>query len=63
MADLGADGEPEENRDVVRFVAAAGVLAVMSATLPGLHYLYLHYGIPSVKQVDDPRSPAPRDTR
>ena len=53
----------KKNRDVVRFVAAAGVLAVMSATLPVLHCLYLHYGIPPVKQVDDPRSPAPRATR
>jgi hypothetical protein len=64
MADLGGDGEfPDGRRRCCRFVPATGVLAryVGDAFQPCTAHISIH-GIPPMKQVNDPRSPVPRDS-
>lgn len=52
-----------KDRDILRFVAAAGVLAhyVGDASQP-LHCSYLHHGIPPMKKVKGRSYPVPRDS-
>jgi hypothetical protein len=53
----------KKDHDVLRFVAAAGVLAhyVGDASQP-LHCSYLHHGIPPMKKVNGRNYPLPRDS-
>jgi hypothetical protein len=53
----------KKDRDVLRFVAAAGVLAhyVGDASQP-LHCSYLHHGVPPMKKVGTRKYPLPRDS-
>jgi len=53
----------KKDRDVLRFVAAAGVLAhyVGDASQP-LHCSYMHHGLPPMKKVGSRKYPVPRDS-
>ena len=53
----------KKDRDVMRFVAAAGVLAhyVGDASQP-LHCSYMHHGIPPMVKVGSRKYPVPRDS-